>query len=187
MTDRDRMMKCMRQGTHGDVKIHPLDGDPIKAHAAILRIASPVLDKMLGTDMKEKEEGVIKMNASSIVVNNLLDWIYLRQRNNLDNITIFQLLDVADMYEITELTKEWTSVLLRRHEFHDYPTYMKAPGYADAAEVITLCRARQLPEMASIRARYVLNLKSWYVRFPGQAMAVIKTLEKDDIVAVFSC
>ena len=74
-----------------------------KAHKAILASQSPVFNRMLETDMKERRENIIKMDCiDPNVVTNLLTYLYTGTAPNL-NILARDLLDIATEYELPGL------------------------------------------------------------------------------------
>lgn len=94
-----------KDDTFADVTITS-QGREFKAHKAVLAAQSPVFKKMFQANMKEKETNVVEMSdISPTALANLLEFIYTGEAPNLKYLPAKDLLYVANMYELTELSK----------------------------------------------------------------------------------
>ena len=85
----------------------------LKAHRIVLCAASPFFYNALNNDMKEKKEGVIRLeNTSKAVMEDLLEYLYTGQVNVTQH-NAFDLLEMADFLVIPSL-KETTSKFIAR-------------------------------------------------------------------------
>ena len=75
----------------------------LKAHRNVLCAASPFFYNALNTEMKEKEEGVIRLkDTSKVLMEQVLEYFYTGQVDINDN-NAFELMAVADYFLITSL------------------------------------------------------------------------------------
>ena len=126
MTESDKQQFCVtmmkrldiqRRNDHFcDVILEVGSGDEqarLKAHKIVLCAASPFFYNALNSDMKEKKEGVIRLEEmSKAVMEELLEYLYTGHVDiNEDN--VFHLLAVADYFLISSLKTLCVDVLLR--------------------------------------------------------------------------
>ena len=85
----------------------------LKAHRIVLCAASPFFYNALNNDMKEKKEGVIRLeNTSKAVMEELIDYLYTGHVDVTQH-NAFDLLEMADFFVIPSL-KETTSKFIAR-------------------------------------------------------------------------
>ena len=85
----------------------------LKAHRIVLCAASPFFYNALNNDMKEKKEGVIRLeNTSKAVMEELIDYLYTGHVDVTQH-NAFDLLEMADFFVIPGL-KETTSKFIAR-------------------------------------------------------------------------
>lgn len=97
--------KMLENEALSDFQLETSDGVVLKAHKVILAARSPVFFTMLTTDMEEKLKGSANVpDFNSIVMKEILSFIYCNEVNNLDDI-VFDLIYAAEKYQIKELKK----------------------------------------------------------------------------------
>ena len=85
----------------------------LKAHRVVLCAASPFFYNALNSDMKEKKEGVIRLEETSkAVMEEVLDYLYTGHVD-INEGNVFDLLAVADYFLISSLKTLCVNVLLR--------------------------------------------------------------------------
>ena len=102
----------------------------LKAHKIVLCAASPFFYKALNSDMKEKKEGVIRLEETSKpVMEEVLEYLYTGHVH-INEGSVFDLLAVADYFLISSLKTLCVNVLLQTLSFSScIPAYYTAMKY----------------------------------------------------------
>lgn len=87
-----------------DVSLVVKDGKEFKAHRRALSEASPFFEKLLSCDMKEKNEGVIRLEIlTDSQMADVLDFIYCGEVEILTQENALSLIEVADYLCLSSL------------------------------------------------------------------------------------
>ena len=87
----------------------------LKAHRIVLCAASPFFYNALNNDMKEKKEGVIRLeNTSKAVMEELIDYLYTGHVDVTQH-NAFDLLEMADFFVIQSLKDVSSKFIARTH------------------------------------------------------------------------
>lgn len=94
--------RLLDQEMFSDLTIRTSDDKQLKAHKTILSARSEVFARMLTSQMKENETGIIEISDDSRVVEGLLKYIYCNKVENYCS-SAHQLYDAAKRYELKGL------------------------------------------------------------------------------------
>lgn len=87
-----------------DLELKTNDGMILKTHKSILAARSPVFYAKLNNDMKESKENVINVpDFDSVVMKEVLRFIYCQQYEGFNKEMVYQMIHAADMYQIDDL------------------------------------------------------------------------------------
>ncbi|ODM98586.1 Speckle-type POZ protein [Orchesella cincta] len=95
-----------------------------KAHTFILKARSPVFDRMLTVDMKEKESNVVQIaDFDEDVVKGMLEHLYTGQTDFISTLAP-ELLQIADKYDLAGLKQDCEYAMVKRLNIGDAATVL---------------------------------------------------------------
>ncbi len=98
-----------------DVVLVVEDGNEFRAHRQVLSEASPFFEKLLNSDMKESQEGIVRLEMfSESVMGNTLEFIYTGNDQILTEDNARDLIVIADFLFLENLKTLAEGVLLQK-------------------------------------------------------------------------
>ncbi|KAJ8679107.1 hypothetical protein QAD02_014894 [Eretmocerus hayati] len=125
LAEFDDFEKLIDNKESSDV-ILSMNEEELHAHKSILAIKSPVFAAMFTHNMKENQQGLVKIeDVTSETMRELLRFIYVGKINNLENIAM-DLCAAADKYSIEKLKSIYSGYRVKFHQIHT----IKTPGHS---------------------------------------------------------
>ena len=165
----------------------------LKAHRVVLCAASPFFNNALNSDMKEKKEGVIRLEETSkAVMEEVLEYLYTGQVEiHEDN--AFDLLEIADFLVVPSLKKLTCDFVLRNLSpsncIDAYYTAVKyqSPELEEEAKNFIFEDFMDVTESAEFQNLSVTEIEEWissdYITVNGEYdvfQVIVKWLEHDE-------